>query len=139
MTSESTPEIVEIVDEHGIVVARKRGRELAQELDFKAVDAAQVATVISELARNIYLYAKVGAIELAIVSGAEGKPGIRITARDQGPGIADLAVVMQDGYTTSGGLGLGLPGTKRIVDEFTISSEPGGGTVIMATKYIRRY
>lgn len=117
-----------------ILEARKRGRELAVALGFAATDCTLVATAISELARNIVLYADHGEIRLNSVA-RKNSMGIVITARDDGPGIADLQRAMRDGFSTSHGLGLGLPGVKRIMDEFEISSKPKRGTTVTARKW----
>ena len=93
-----------------------------------------IATAISELARNIVQYAQHGEIVLSVVEGS--RPGIQIVARDQGPGIADLEQAMRDGYSTGGSLGLGLPGAKRLMDEFTIDSEVGKGTIVSVRKWL---
>jgi serine/threonine-protein kinase RsbT len=119
-----------------IVAARQHGRRLAGALGFSSSDATIVATAISELARNIVLYAKRGEIILRAVRRAD-RSAVIITARDQGMGIADLSRAMQDGYSTSGRLGVGLPGVKRLMDEFDIVSEVGKGTVITVTKWQR--
>ncbi|SER86902.1 serine/threonine-protein kinase RsbT [Salisediminibacterium halotolerans] len=100
------------------------------------MDQARITTAISELARNIYLYANQGRIQIEEVRGS-GKNGIRIIASDEGPGIKDIRNVMEDGFTTSGGLGAGLPGVKRLMDEFNIDSELENGTVITAIKWLR--
>ncbi|WP_096438481.1 anti-sigma regulatory factor [Alteribacter populi] len=127
---------VDIHSEWGIVAARQAGRKLAREIGFGSVDQARITTAISELARNIYLYAQQGQvyIEETVISG---KRGIRIIATDQGPGIKDIRRVMEDGFTTSGGLGAGLPGVKRLMDEFLIDSEVDEGTTIKMIKWIR--
>lgn len=117
-----------------IITARQRGRDLGAELGFPKTDLALIATAISELARNILTYAGEGEIEVALDEGA-GRRGILIVARDQGPGIADLALALQDGYSTSRSLGIGLPGVRRLMDEFDVSSEPGSGTIVRATKW----
>jgi serine/threonine-protein kinase RsbT len=127
---------VEIRDEGDIVVARKTGRDMAQEVGFRAVDCTKVATAISELARNIFLYAQVGTIVIRIVIDEDARKGIQIAARDSGPGIKDLDLVMRDGYTTSKGLGLGLPGTKRLMDDFELESESGQGTEVRVGKWL---
>ncbi|GGH87616.1 serine/threonine-protein kinase RsbT [Pullulanibacillus pueri] len=129
------PNRVEIHNEWDIVRARQSGRERAKELGFGHVDQARIATAISELARNIYLYAKHGEIIISVIDGE--KRGISIIAEDNGPGIRDLRKAMEDGYTTSGGLGAGLPGVKRLMDDFDIVSEEGQGTKITAKKYLR--
>ncbi|RKD73206.1 serine/threonine-protein kinase RsbT [Sinobaca qinghaiensis] len=131
---------VEVHTEWGIVSARQAGRNLAKEIGFGSVDQARVTTAISELARNIYLYAEKGEIIIETIeqyhsSGA--KKGIKITAKDRGPGIKNIREVMEDGFTTSGGLGAGLPGVKRLMDDFDIDSVVGEGTVITAVKWLR--
>lgn len=127
---------VDIHSEWGIVAARQAGRKLAREIGFGSVDQARITTAISELARNIYLYANKGQIQIEEVNSS-GKRGIKITAADEGPGIKDLRRVMEDGFTTSGGLGAGLPGVKRLMDEFNIDSEMNSGTSITAIKWLR--
>lgn len=117
-----------------IISARQRGRDLGAELGFPKSDLALIATAISELARNILTYAGDGEIEVAI-DEAQGRRGLVITARDQGPGIADISLALQDGYSTSRSLGIGLPGVRRLMDEFEVTSEPGAGTVVRATKW----
>jgi serine/threonine-protein kinase RsbT len=119
-----------------IVTARQEGRALAACTGFGATDATLIATVISELARNIVSYAGQGEIILRIVQNNPAK-GLMIISRDSGPGIRSVEDAMRDGYSTSGGLGLGLPGVRRLVDEFTIESVLGRGTVLRATKWLR--
>ncbi|MDN7246540.1 anti-sigma regulatory factor [Planococcus shenhongbingii] len=127
---------VEILTEWDIVAARQLGRNVAKELGFGTVDQARITTAISELARNIYLYAGQGRIEIQQLM-ENGVKGILIIAADQGPGIPDIRKVMEDGFSTSGGLGAGLPGVKRLMDEFKIETIPGEGTDIRATKWLR--
>jgi serine/threonine-protein kinase RsbT len=117
-----------------IITARRRGRDLGVELGFPKTNLALIATAISELARNILTYAGEGEIEVAVEETA-GRRGIRIVARDEGPGIADIGLALQDGYSTSHSLGIGLPGVRRLMDEFEVTSEPGSGTVVRATKW----
>jgi serine/threonine-protein kinase RsbT len=119
-----------------IVSARRRGRTLAEQMGFSASDATLVATAISELARNIVRYAGSGEILLGKVNGQE-RAGIAIIARDSGPGIPDTQLATRDGYSTSGGMGLGLPGVRRIMDEFEIDSRPGSGTTVTTIKWKR--
>jgi len=119
-----------------IVDARQRGRALAAELGFSGSDQAVIATAISELSRNIVEYAKRGEIVLGIAADG-GRLGIQVIARDEGPGIRDLARAMEDGYSTTKSLGLGLPGAKRLMDEFYIESEVGKGTTVRMRKWIR--
>lgn len=128
---------VNIKNEWDIVGARQLGREKAREIGFGTVDQARIATAISELARNIYLYAGTGKICFEIVNDLERK-GLNIVAVDQGPGIRDISQVMEDGYTTSGGLGAGLPGVRRLMDQFDIVSEVGIGTEIRTSKWKRK-
>jgi serine/threonine-protein kinase RsbT len=117
-----------------VVAARQRGRALAGHIGFTAGDQTVIAAAISELARNILLYARHGEILLEALEQSD-RVGIKITARDSGPGIRDVPRAMTDGYSTSGGLGLGLPGARRLVDEFDITSEPGKGTIIVMKKW----
>ena len=131
------PEVrVPIYHEADIVAARRAGRSMAETLGFQGADLTVIATAISELSRNIVKYAGHGEIVLWHDQNGRG-PGIAVQARDQGPGIADLALAMQDGYSTSLGLGLGLPGAKRLMDAFDISSSLGQGTVVTTWKWRR--
>lgn len=127
---------VPIRSDAGIVTARQTGRELAALLGFGATDQALVATAISELARNILLYAKKGEIDLRLVQDGERR-GIAVTARDEGPGIPDVSRALEIGYSTSGSLGLGLPGVRRLMDEFEIDSQVGRGTTVSVKKWRR--
>lgn len=119
-----------------VLKARKFGKELAAELHFSNSERTIIATAISEIARNTVLYAKLGRMQLKLIRNGV-KRGLMIVAEDEGPGIADLKLAMQDGYTTSRGLGIGLPGAKRLMDEFDIVSEVGKGTVITMKKWER--
>lgn len=127
---------VKIISEWDIVAARQLGRNIAKELEFGIVDQARITTAISELARNIYLYAGQGEIRIERLNEF-GKRGIKVIAADNGPGIQDIRKVMEDGYSTSGGLGAGLPGVKRLMDEFDITSSLEEGTIIKTVKWIR--
>jgi serine/threonine-protein kinase RsbT len=127
---------VDIYTEWDIVAARQLGRNEAKKSGFGTVDQARITTAISELARNIYLYAGKGKIEIKRLSENDFF-GITIIASDEGPGIPDMRKVMEDGFSTSGGLGAGMPGVKRLMDEFKVETEPGVGTVITATKWLR--
>jgi serine/threonine-protein kinase RsbT len=120
-----------------IVLAGQKGRALAATLGFSASDATLIATAISELARNIVLYAGQGEIVLTRLERT-GRTGVSVVARDDGPGIADIEHAMQDGYSTSGRLGLGLPGVRRLMDDFDIASETGKGTRVTVRKWTRR-
>jgi serine/threonine-protein kinase RsbT len=125
---------VAINSDQDIVVARQKGRALATELGFTSGDATLIATAISELARNIVSYARKGQITLQIVNG-EDRQGLSIVASDDGPGIPDVRQALRDGFSTSGSLGLGLPGVRRLMDEFQITSMPGRGTTVAVKKW----
>ena len=133
MASETVISIYTGID---VVLARQKGRELASELGFTLTDSTLIATSISELARNIVLYAKHG--EILIKNSLVGdKICIVVVARDKGPGIVNIAQAMQDGFSTSGGLGLGLPGVKRLMDEFNLVSDANSGTTVTIKKWKR--
>jgi serine/threonine-protein kinase RsbT len=135
MEPESQTTINSAVD---IVTARQRGRALALELGFNGADVTLIAAAISEVARNIVDHAKSGEIIMASINGHNGgHRGIEIVARDEGPGIRDVAQAMQYGYSTRKGLGVGLPGAKWLMDEFDIMSEVGRGTTITMRKWKR--
>jgi serine/threonine-protein kinase RsbT len=118
-----------------IVSARTRGRALALQIGFSATQATLLATAISELARNILLYAGRGEIQLAVLENSS-RIGIGVVAKDCGPGIADLTKALQDGYSTSGRLGLGLPGVRRLADSFEVRSSASSGTVVAAKMWL---
>lgn len=126
---------VEIHSDDDILAARQEGRELGVRLGFGPSALAVIATAISELARNLLLYARNGNIICWAIK-KEPQHGIVIQATDEGPGIPDVEAVMRDGYSTSGGLGLGLPGVRRMMDEFAIVSRQGRGTTVTAIKWI---
>ena len=130
---------VDIEKDDDVVVARSRARELAAGLGFTGTDLTLLATAISEIARNITTYAKRGEVLLSIVreDGPPSREGIRVVARDNGPGIEDVERALQDGYTSGKGLGLGLPGARRLMDEFEIDTEVGRGTKITMLKWGR--
>jgi serine/threonine-protein kinase RsbT len=125
---------VAIRSDQDIVGARQKGRTLAVELGFSSADATLIATAISELARNIVSYARRGEIKLHRIQNSV-RQGIMVIASDQGPGILDVAQALRDGFSTSGSLGLGLPGVRRLMDEFEIASKPGQGTTVMVKKW----
>ena len=125
---------VPIHAEPDIVTARRCGREMAESLGFAGTDLTLISTAISEITRNIVRYAGHG--EVVFWTEAEaGRNALVVQARDQGPGIADLRLAMQDGYSTGRGLGLGLPGARRLMDVFDIKSELGKGTVVTLKKW----
>ncbi|ACL23661.1 anti-sigma regulatory factor [Chloroflexus aggregans] len=117
-----------------IVIARTMARDMAKALGFGPIDQARIATAVSELARNIFLYAGTGNVTVRNIEKGSRK-GIEIICEDQGPGIPNIDLVMQDGYSTSRGMGMGLPGAKRLMDEFDIKSQEGVGTTIICRKW----
>lgn len=125
----------EITSSEGIVIARQKVRELAKNIGFGAVDQTRMATAVSELARNIHQFAGKGTVTILNLKGE--RKGIKIVCEDNGPGIADVELAMSDGYSTIESLGLGLPGAKRLMDEFEIESKPGKGTKVTITKWLR--
>ena len=129
-------ERIAIESDADVVTARQRARALAVGLDMPTTDQTLLATAISEIARNITAYAVRGEVLLDIVQDG-ARRGVRVVASDDGPGIEDLEKALQDGYTTGGGLGLGLPGARRLVDEFEIETAPGEGTRVTLVKWTR--
>jgi len=125
---------IAIASDKDVVEARQRGRMLALELGFSLGETALIATAISELARNMVSYAGHGMVTLR-QGNSGGHVSLTIIASDHGPGIADIPLALRDGYSSSGGLGLGLPGVRRLMDEFEIASEPGRGTTVTARKW----
>ena len=117
-----------------VVAAREQGRQLSARLGFSSTDLTLIVTAISEVARNIVLYAKEGRITLRLVRNAS-KSGIVVIAEDEGPGIPDLELAMRDAYSTGNGLGLGLPGARRLMDEFEIESQLSKGTTVTMRKW----
>jgi serine/threonine-protein kinase RsbT len=128
--------VVPIRADVDVLTARQHARSLVTGLRFSSSELTLIATAISEVARNIVIYAGRGEIVLRLVQQGQRR-GLAVIARDQGPGIADIERAMQDGYSTSRGLGLGLPGSKRLMDEFEVVSEVGKGTQITMTKWER--
>lgn len=123
-----------IRSEADIVNARRVSREISVEAGLQGTDIALVATAVSELARNILQYAGMGEMSLRLVQRGK-RQGICVIAHDDGPGIANVELAMRDGYSTGGGLGLGLPGTRRMMDEFDLQTEAGAGTTVTACKW----
>lgn len=128
--------VVPIRADADVLLARQKARELAKSLKFSSSELTLIATAISEVARNIVTYAKEGEIVLHLVSKGPRR-GIRVVAHDEGPGIADVTRAMEDGFSTSSSLGLGLPGSKRLMDDFDIVSALGKGTTVTMTKWER--
>lgn len=134
MTEAFTTTSCPIRNETDVVAARQLGRKLADELGFSRSEQALIATAISELTRNIVNYAGQGMVEICEVLKGR-RHGLRVIASDQGPGIADLTLALTDGYSTGKSLGLGLPGTRRMVDDFEITSPPGQGVTVTIIKW----
>jgi serine/threonine-protein kinase RsbT len=126
--------LVSVSSDADVVEAREKGRELSAQLGFSSIDLTLIVTAISEVARNILLYAQKGEIVLRLDNHGERR-GIVVVARDEGPGIPDLDLAMRDSYSTGNGLGLGLPGARRLMDEFQIESEIAKGTTVVMKKW----
>ena len=127
---------LQIKSDGDVVVARMKGRELAARIGFSGIDLTLLSTAISEIARNIVSYAERGEISLSIVQDGR-RLGILVVARDDGPGIPDIEQAMEDGFSTGRSLGLGLPGARRLVDEFDIESTVGVGTTVTLCKWAK--
>jgi serine/threonine-protein kinase RsbT len=127
---------VPIEREVDIVTARQKGRELAAATGLSTTEQTLIATAISEVARNIVVYARRGEVILVMLE-REGRRGVMVVARDRGPGIVNPELAMRDGYSSSNSLGMGLPGARRLMDEFELSSVVGEGTTITMKKWVR--
>jgi serine/threonine-protein kinase RsbT len=127
---------VEIRTDADVVTARQEARTMGAGLGFSSTDLTLLATAISEVARNITAYAGEGEVTLRALD-VDGRRGIEVLAVDEGPGIDDVELAMQDGFTTGTGLGLGLPGARRLVDEFDLRTTPGAGTTVRLVKWSR--
>jgi serine/threonine-protein kinase RsbT len=125
---------VRIATDDDIVTARQEGRRLSAGLGFSSTDLTLIATAISEVARNIRVFAGEGQVQIKRLNEG-GRDGILVVARDKGPGIRDVELAMQDGYSTRGSFGLGLPGARRLMDEFQIRSKPGRGVTVTMKKW----
>lgn len=126
-------EILPVVSEADIVFVRRRVREVAIKVGLSLVDQTKLVTAASELARNTVIYGGGGSLQLESLNGP--RLGVRLVFQDQGPGIADIGLALRDGFTTGSGLGLGLGGAKRLVNEFDIDSGPGRGTKVTLTRW----
>jgi serine/threonine-protein kinase RsbT len=120
--------------EHDIVLARQLVRKLTQELGFSLVDQTKMVTAASELARNALIYGRGGTMHWELMNGGERR-GLRLKFADEGPGIPNLDLAMTDGWTSGTGLGMGLTGAKRLVNEFDIDSKVGGGTRVTIVRW----
>jgi serine/threonine-protein kinase RsbT len=127
---------IALESEQDIASARGEVRALAAALGFRVVDQTRLATVASELARNVVKYARRGRMIAQPTADARGREGLRLIFEDTGPGIPDIAAAMRDGFSTGRGLGKGLPGSKRLVDEFEIESEVGRGTRVTVVRWL---
>jgi anti-sigma regulatory factor (Ser/Thr protein kinase) len=127
--------VIPMITDGDIVEARMATRALAADVGFTGTDLVMIATAVSEVARNIIEYAKQGEVVLSVVLN-NSRRGVEVVARDQGPGIADIEQAMREGFSTSRGLGLGLPGSRRLMDEFRIESQLGRGTTITMRKWL---
>jgi serine/threonine-protein kinase RsbT len=127
--------VVDVNNSDDIVTARQAGHELARQLGFSLTDVTMIATAISEIARNITSYAGRGEVRVGL-QYRDGRQALVIRAEDDGPGIADIERALEDGYSTGRGLGLGLPGARRLMDRLIVESAPGKGTVVEMWKWI---
>ncbi|MBF4557536.1 anti-sigma regulatory factor [Pseudomonas sp. p50] len=123
-----------IAIEQDVVLARQTARKLATECGMRLIDLTKLVTAVSELARNTMVYGGGGDMDWQILED-NARTGLRLIFRDEGPGIPDLKLAMTDGWTSGGGLGLGLTGAKRLVEEFELETEPGKGTRITITRW----
>lgn len=126
-----------IAREVDVYMAIGRGRDIAAAVGFDEIDRTRIEIVILELTRNILVHAVSGELQLERIQAAD-RPGMAVTARDSGPGIADIALAMRDGFSTAQTLGAGLPGVRRLMDEFTIESRVGAGTIVRAVKWLKQ-
>ena len=126
---------IPITSDLDIVEARMAARTLAAKIGFTGANLVMIATAVSEVARNIVDYAKPGEVILSVIENGPRR-GLEVVARDNGPGIPDVAQAMVDGYSTSRGLGLGLPGSRRLMDEFYVDSKAGKGTTVTMRKWL---
>jgi serine/threonine-protein kinase RsbT len=131
----ATDFVVDVNNSDDIVTARQAGHELARKLGFSLTDVTMIATAISEIARNITSYAGRGEVRVG-VQYRDGRQALVVRAEDDGPGIADIERALEDGYSTGRGLGLGLPGARRLMDRLVVESAPGKGTVVEMWKWI---
>ncbi|WP_141734691.1 anti-sigma regulatory factor [Oligoflexus tunisiensis] len=126
--------VLPIRTETDVVIVRQKVRAVSVELKFSLVDQTKIVTAASELARNVLNYGGGGTVAIEVLI-RESKNGLRLTFEDQGPGIPDIELALQDGYTTGGGLGMGLGGARRLVNEFEITSRVGEGTRVVITRW----
>jgi serine/threonine-protein kinase RsbT len=126
---------IPVIYDTDVVQARAAARSLASRVGFIGTDLVLIASAVSEIARNIVEYTNGGEVVLSVIQN-RSRLGLQVIARDQGPGIADLSLAMKDGYSTSRSLGLGLPGSRRLMDEFRVESTVGSGTTVTMRKWL---
>ncbi len=127
---------IPIATDADIVVARQVARQVATELQFSVSDRTVIAAAISEIARNIHSFAGPGELRISVLD-RHGRRGLQVIAEDHGPGIADVDGALEEGFSTIGGLGLGLPGARRLMDEFELVTSPDVGTTVTMRKWVR--
>ncbi|GIH50515.1 anti-sigma regulatory factor [Microbispora rosea] len=132
----SAPRELPIATNGDVVVVRQQTRSLAAEIGLSLVDQTKIVTAASELARNALVHAGGGRVLIEVLEGGR-RPGLRLVFTDEGPGIPDIEQALTEGWSTAGGLGLGLSGSRRLVDEFDLVSAPGEGTRVTVTKWAR--
>lgn len=130
---ELSEKIFSVESEHDLIKIRKYGRDLAKEIGFKAIDQTLIAAAISEICRNVIEYAGYGEVKFEV----KDNNCFMVTVKDEGPGIENLEAALSEGFSSGKGLGIGLPGTKRLMDEFVIKSAPGKGTTVEMCKYLK--
>jgi serine/threonine-protein kinase RsbT len=136
MTEDGQAQVLPVVSNDDVVRARQLARNLAQELRLSLVDQTKVVTAVSELARNTLVYGGGGTMR-AVQIQRDNRRGVQVVFEDSGPGIPDLELALTDGWTSGNGLGLGLSGSRRLMDEFAIDSKPGQGTTVTIVKWAR--
>jgi serine/threonine-protein kinase RsbT len=134
MTPNGNAGVAPLRSDHDIVMARQLVRRLTQQLQFSLVDQTKMVTAASELARNAYIYGRGGTMHWEILQG-ETRRGLKLLFADEGPGIPNLDLAMTDGWTSGTGLGMGLTGAKRLVNEFDIDTKVGGGTRVSIVRW----
>ena len=137
MVADDHASVIPIESDADVVTARQQARAMASRLELSSTDQTLLATAISEVARNITTYAKRGEVLLSVIQDDGGRRGIQVVARDEGPGIENVELALQDGYTSGEGLGLGLPGARRLVHDFRIETAPGRGTKVTLVMWER--
>lgn len=135
LKSNTEERAIPVLHDTDVVEARVAARALASRVGFIGTDLVLIASAVSEIARNIVEYTRGGEVVLSVIH-SRSRRGLEVVARDQGPGIADVSLAMKDGYSTSRSLGRGLPGSRRLMDEFRVESSPGSGTTVTMRKWL---